>query len=209
MSTHLGAPSLPYRHSCQTPPPHPTPARHTATTPRRVSASPHPPPRPACNALARPVAQQLTPADLTRPLASRSAPRSSSSSTASVWPPDAAAMSAVNPFCEALCHQQPQPSRHATGDAFRSPAASDAAPIATAAHGQLLAPARGPTRRQQPRLVGQRRRTGCNARRDNERSRLRRFYSRPARPRPAACWPRRCSRLLPPPKARRPLHPLA
>ena len=44
------------------------------------------------------------------------------------------------------------------------------------------------------------------ARRDSERSRLQCSSIPPARPHRAACWPRRCSRPPPPPRARVPLH---
>ena len=57
--------------------------------------------------------------------------------------------------------------------------------------------------------MGGRRRNGCIARRDHERSRRRRFSSRPARPHRAASGPRRRFRPSPPPRARLPLqfHP--
>ena len=65
-------------------------------------------------------------ARLTRSLASKEAPRSRSSAAVALWPPAAAFISAVLPYCGATCPQRPQPlhrgMRRAPPPARRTPA---------------------------------------------------------------------------------------
>ena len=127
------------------------PACHVAAL--RTIAVPGPP-----ASLARgPPRNVILLAELTSSLACTLAPRSSSSSTVSVWPPAAAVISDVLPYCGAKCHQRSKPTLIAECDGRHFPLAARwhsacqvTVLIAIAACGPPASPARGPPPKRHP-----------------------------------------------------------